>query len=179
MTLKESGKISIHAPREGCDRLLHFCAACSSISIHAPREGCDSTPYVCYLTLTIFQSTHPARGATLINQSPSICFQFQSTHPARGATERFARRMWTSEISIHAPREGCDNSYKSAVLNCVYFNPRTPRGVRLYRRMEQISNSFYFNPRTPRGVRQGRCGSSYLVLVISIHAPREGCDKCA
>ena len=40
-----SGKISIHAPREGGDR--RFAAgdfAASEISIHAPREGGDTLP---------------------------------------------------------------------------------------------------------------------------------------
>ena len=41
MTLKESGKISIHAPREGCDAKPFPNKRKSQISIHAPREGCD------------------------------------------------------------------------------------------------------------------------------------------
>ena len=37
-------KISIHAPREGCDRFTTINQICSLfISIHAPREGCDAT----------------------------------------------------------------------------------------------------------------------------------------
>ena len=42
MTLKESGKISIHAPREGCDPVF---------------ANIGEQPI-------LFQSTHPARGAT-------------------------------------------------------------------------------------------------------------------
>ena len=35
-------------------------------------------------------------------------------------------------ISIHAPREGCDgNAGRRPGFACLYFNPRTPRGVRL------------------------------------------------
>ena len=33
---------------------------------------------------------------------------FQSTHPARGATRRHPRHVKEEGISIHAPREGCD-----------------------------------------------------------------------
>ena len=57
--------ISIHAPREGCDmaeikaKRKHF-----AISIHAPREGCDGRLSALNLLLVVFQSTHPARGAT-------------------------------------------------------------------------------------------------------------------
>ena len=33
--------ISIHAPREGCDRAANILRHPIDISIHAPREGCD------------------------------------------------------------------------------------------------------------------------------------------
>ena len=35
--------ISIHAPREGCDSSYRLPAGRAIISIHAPREGCDWT----------------------------------------------------------------------------------------------------------------------------------------
>ena len=39
-----SGLISIHAPRAGCDHIaLKIILKCLSISIHAPRAGCDHT----------------------------------------------------------------------------------------------------------------------------------------
>ena len=145
--------ISIHAPREGCDGLClrHLLGhglfqsthpargatkghilpgghllfqsthpargatknrcplrCLPKISIHAPREGCDSfTPGAIFM-LFRFQSTHPARGATSSAALRSISASFQSTHPARGATPR--------HITGQTP--------------AVYFNPRTPRGVR-------------------------------------------------
>ena len=34
------------------------------ISIHAPREGCDSATRNDSHTVSVFQSTHPVRGAT-------------------------------------------------------------------------------------------------------------------
>ena len=102
----------------------------------------------------LFQSTHPARGATvrggrpgshrknfnprtprgvrlLQEQEAELEQVFQSTHPARGATHRHIQGRQYSKISIHAPREGCDGE-------CYQY-------------------------------RDG-------VYVISIHAPREGCD---
>ena len=36
------------------------------------------------------------------------------------------------EVSIHAPREGCDISYYTAELINARFNSRTPGGVRQY-----------------------------------------------
>ena len=57
------------------------------ISIHAPREGCDATR---------------ARIQAVIDE-------FQSTHPARGATVALLLGKRIRAISIHAPREGCDS----------------------------------------------------------------------
>ena len=56
------------------------------ISIHAPREGGDAILGTLDFIKDIFQSTPPARGATVADQ-----MQDQS-----------------SSISIHAPREGGD-----------------------------------------------------------------------
>ena len=58
-------KISIHAPREGCDWCWLFWWRLAYISIHAPREGCDVAYALFALVLERFQSTHPARGATV------------------------------------------------------------------------------------------------------------------
>ena len=37
-----------------------------------------------------------------------LALTFQFTHPGRGATERSAVPIGRAEVSIHAPREGCD-----------------------------------------------------------------------
>ena len=103
--------------------------------------------------IPVFQSTHPARGATVFANIGEQPILFQSTHPARGAT---------SDISIFTQR----------LYN---FNPRTPRGVR--RSMPQTSlPPLNFNPRTPRGVRPDVYELTSRNPRISIHAPREGCD---
>ena len=60
-------------------------------------------------TITVFQSTHPVRGATITFFVRCVDnHEFQSTHPVRGAT-LYQRRA-----------ELCTNN----------FNPRTPCGVR-------------------------------------------------
>ena len=130
-SLCHSQSISIHAPREGCD--------CRSCTPHAPapdfnprtprgvrhdllrQYGVDiwdfnpRTPRGVRLGVMRatewcgkFQSTHPARGATLPMQIASVLPLFQSTHPARGATTSGGRPCANLQISIHAPREGCD-----------------------------------------------------------------------
>ena len=58
------------------------------------------------------------------------------------------------EISIHAPREGCDVRTRSPSWWASDFNPRTPRGVRRLKSYLSLALDGDFNPRTPRGVRQ-------------------------
>ena len=110
LRLRPQAAISIHAPREGCDGICEFLGvAWRDISIHAPREGCDSERTILIFFCYLFQSTHPARGATIQSWLNGTMLLFQSTHPARGAT-------------------------RCAIIGCralENFNPRTPRGVRL------------------------------------------------
>ena len=102
--------------------------------------------------------------------------RFQSTHPARGATPRRMVQNRHGAISIHAPREGCDVQIgRRAQDDAKHFNPRTPRGVRPLIMDAFIANA-NFNPRTPRGVRLSQAVTFTGGNLISIHAPREGCD---
>ena len=80
----------------------------------------------------MFQFTHPGGGATAETRDEVMALRFQFTHPGRGATQRDVeqgdatacfnsrtpggvRLITTSrlplevEVSIHAPREGCDS----------------------------------------------------------------------
>ena len=82
-------------------------------------------------------------------------------------------------ISIHAPREGCDRKAFKSISKAKHFNPRTPRGVRQGPSGRCSRDSDNFNPRTPRGVRPRPPPSLCHSQSISIHAPREGCDKDA
>ena len=80
--------ISIHAPREGSDVIdVRPGLIAPRISIHAPREGSDELRPLSSSSRRSFQSTLPARGATIY-------------HLAKQAGVKF--------ISIHAPREGSD-----------------------------------------------------------------------
>ena len=56
----------------------------------------------------LFQSTLPARGATFTVKSQDIKTKFQSTLPARGATVETQNVVDVTFISIHAPRTGSD-----------------------------------------------------------------------
>ena len=61
----------------------------SEISIHAPREGRDGVIVKSDPSKFTFQSTRPARGATLAGEPVTYARAvFQSTRPARGATSK-------------------------------------------------------------------------------------------
>ena len=122
--------ISIHAPREGCDRFTPQGHPGGVISIHAPREGCD------------------ARQGGRQDGRRDI-----SIHaPREGCDLMICGMDATRSISIHAPREGCDRGEHRRCVGGHNFNPRTPRGVRHWT-CSLVSCSLNFNPRTPRGVR--------------------------
>ncbi len=81
--------ISIHAPRTGSDRAqLVRADGHLTISIHAPRTGSDRR-----------------RGGWCPRRS-----RFQSTLPARGATVLHSATCAQLKISIHAPRTGSDHA---------------------------------------------------------------------
>ena len=92
---------------------------------------------------------------------------------------------------------GCDFSAYSYCDLILDFNPRTPGGVRPFHLVFPLFNG-YFNPRTPGGVRHRVTGADngnrrfqsthpgwgatngavqlFFGILISIHAPRVGCD---
>ena len=143
--------ISIHAPREGGDAGFPVRPRpTSNISIHAPREGGDrggffmsnidkqfqSTPPARGATVPItrliagtqkFQSTPPARGATNYTSLFIVCRVFQSTPPARGATDLLSDLRKIEAISIHAPREGGDLLTAPVVVIVAFISIHAPR----------------------------------------------------
>ena len=122
-----------------------------------------------------FQSTHPVRGATMANlirqvknmhfnprtpcgvrrtgrkqNTPSL--PFQSTHPVRGATQLREYRRCRGNISIHAPRAGCDTAIRSPPQICG-ISIHAPRAGCDRQSPGRTFHTLYFNPRTPCGVR--------------------------
>ena len=80
--------------------------------------------------MILFQSTPPARGATVVEQEQESKPLFQSTPPARGATPSFEINFALYTISIHAPRKGSDANKGRCRDCCGYFNPRPSQGER-------------------------------------------------
>ena len=73
-----------------------------------------------------FQFTHPVRGATSIDFETKELSGFQFTHPVRGATHVARVAAHLDQVSIHAPREGCDTKPPRYLLTYSRFNSRTP-----------------------------------------------------
>ena len=77
--------------------------------------------------VSIFQSTHPVRGAT-----DKVCHNGGgntiSIHAPREGCDamRALDKKINQLISIHAPREGCDHPTSDNPATQTHFNPRTP-----------------------------------------------------
>ena len=170
------------------------------ISIHAPRTGSDATDGRCTTIARHFNPRSPHGERLLENAKKELAKKFQSTLPARGATlqrqhiaagiphfnprsphgERpcsarrcgllrpisihaprtgsdgicivFSFRQY-GRISIHAPRTGSDNSPRHAAVKSSNFNPRSPHGERLQAH-PLCAECLHFNPRSPHGERR-------------------------
>ena len=172
--------ISIHAPREGSDSgttrpgtrtwyfyprsprgerhgRAHGGAQHQRISIHAPREGSDieKNQQLIAEIISIHAPREGSDGSNTGNQLTDA--QFLSTLPARGATSNL---LFYGSIIPH-------------------FYPRSPRGERRFSSFMARLSIFDFYPRSPRGERLDAQTHFCYLLLISIHAPREGSDLYA
>ena len=102
---------------------------------------------------------------------------FQSTHPLRGATNIVPRAMRSYTISIHAPLAGCDRARQLPALRDVAISIHAPLAGCDVSIRHLYHFAFYnFNPRTPCGVRLVKLVGIFKSAIISIHAPLAGCD---
>ena len=77
-----------------------------------------------------FQSTHPLRDATC-GVSEATVSRWISIHaPLTGCDVINIIEININIISIHAPLTGCDNTFHMLIRRMLYFNPRTPYGMR-------------------------------------------------
>ena len=124
-----------------------------AISIHAPREGSDRN----------------ALGNAL---DPAI-----SIHaPREGSDPPDAVFVRALDISIHAPREGSDTVRRPPSSRTDNFYPRSPRGERLPMLSQLNAKNTFLSTLPARGATRPGFAPGAGLLVISIHAPREGSD---
>ncbi len=125
-----------------------------------------------------FQSTLPARGATMREAANEPVVEYFNPRSPRGERQfKPCDSKTLCKISIHAPREGSDGRMlMEAKVRGIFQSTLPARGATT---AEIVVWERYndFNPRSPRGER--RCAISGLPrqISISIHAPREGSDK--
>ena len=218
----ENGHISIHAPRTGSDILCgvspsaqcHF----NPRSPHGERLGpLLASPPPSYFNprsphgerlvwtkavvdaFVEFQSTLPARGATITARALALALSISIHAPRTGSDIRGQTATVSPYISIHAPRTGSDPAQFRAGCPALHFNPRSPHGERRtgQRHTGQLrpisihaprtgsdiseqcaiaSLHVDFNPRSPHGERLHMSRPYQAVRAISIHAPRTGSD---
>ena len=177
----------------GCDAsTLRACRTCFCFNSRTP---CGVRPMVMRRVLSelVFQFTHPVWGATHYKLGQALRFKFQFTHPVWGATLSPQLAIKTSDVSIHAPRVGCDYHLKLITSRTRRFNSRTPCGVRLIvlvrssmmctfqfthpvwgatrRPNITIQNNIRFNSRTPCGVRQAAARKAIELQVFQFTHP--------
>ncbi len=193
--------VSIHAPRAGRDVVvLPTISITSSFNPRAPRGARPAEERSAHARL-MFQSTRPARGATVAvrcqggeygvsihapragRDSKSKAQTrhnsvFQSTRPARGATLDAAVHQQIPHVSIHAPRAGRDDVAVDRRLKLV-VSIHAPRAGRDIRSRASAARCAGFNPRAPRGARRTGVERNVIRLEVSIHAPRAGRDMAS
>ena len=117
-------------PARGATDLYGYKQFLRRISIHAPREGSDIARRCICRRRRHFNPRSP-RGERQPELKESLVYlKFQSTLPARGATVIGEHSVVTRQISIHAPREGSDYCPPVSHAGGKNFNPRSPRGER-------------------------------------------------
>ena len=97
---------------------------------------------------------------------------FQSTLPARGATVRHNTGLHSQGISIHAPRTGSDEDSAANLYQRIKFQSTLPaRGATIRRRNESVCK-MHFNPRSPHGERRNlRRDGSTLIAHFNPRSP--------
>ena len=105
-----------------------------------------------------------------------VLFVFQFTHPGRGATLLLSLELLLLEVSIHAPREGCDRVCARLLFISLSFNSRTPGGVRL-RTTDCTLRALSFNSRTPGGVRRDEIRAEMREISFQFTHPGRGATR--
>ena len=177
-------KISIHAPREGSDKISrkskklfadfnprspwrerHNASQTTwdvnNISIHAPREGSDSKEVRIATDWHI--SIHAPREGSDIFWIHSVFIFIISIHaPREGSDGKWCYTICKGFISIHAPREGSDVFKVGQQEQTSTFQSTLP--VKGATRKNKYLDTYYynFNPRSPWRERQ-QCWLIFLL----------------
>ena len=107
-----------------------------------------------HIAVDVFQSTHPVRGATLqIQDAKPDIFDFNPRTPCGVRLLSDQMMIEYSNISIHAPRAGCDTNTPPDRLPDESFQSTHPVRGATPNVDDEWRLGRNFNPRTPCGVR--------------------------
>ena len=167
--------ISIHAPREGGDSFLFcFIFLCFDFNPRPPRGGRRSTEQRTQEKL--YFNPRPPRGGRLIETIIINTDGDFNPRPPRGG--RLLAKWYKKKEQLFQstpPARGATTVITISILLICHFNPRPPRGGRLsFRVCDYIRGIFQSTPPARGATTVSRTLTT--VLVISIHAPREGGD---
>ena len=105
----DAGRVSIHAPRAGCDHMFS-------------GENCPSS---------VFQSTHPGQGATC-SLTDTRQYLGVSIHAPQAGCDQASSTGKNGTLSFNPRTPGGVRHWLSQLKDTdKCFNPRTPGGVRL------------------------------------------------
>ncbi len=175
-SVPQAPRISIHAPRGGCDHCRQGGGrkrgdfnprtpwGVRRTSKQRPQDARYFNPRTpwgvrreakdrCHKRRG-FQSTHPVGGATIAAKVAAEKEEISIHAPRGGCDAQVSNDHKTLGISIHAPRGGCDRDGNTAGSNDS-ISIHAPRGGCDLSSSAAIASSTYFNPRTPWGVRRG------------------------
>ena len=170
------GRISIHAPRVGSDRVLSSVTSPIDISIHAPRVGSDGYVAVFRDDENDFNPRSPCGERRSARQD---CQQGSDFNPRSPCGER----LFTTHILRHLvrfqstlPVWGATHDRRLGGRQCQNFNPRSPCGERpLIAVLTPAERSFQST--LPVWGATPHCDLAAVEGKISIHAPRVGSDR--
>ena len=120
----------------------------------------------------VFQSTHPARGATVQKPAewPEVYISIHA--PRERCDARPLKPSHSRRISIHAPRERCDCDGTRLCPCFLHFNPRTPREVRLSVTADRRERQEFQSTHPARGATSSGLLAVHCAIFQSTHPAR-------
>ena len=141
-------------PGRGATSCVRQLQGSCRVSIHAPREGCDGYSLHTRSILRRFNSRTPGGVRRSISEPTLIIWCGFNSRTPGGVRRRVLPHLRTARaVSIHAPREGCDTFRSAFSLVSLEFQFTHPgRGATCALAVATDATTS-FNSRTPGGVR--------------------------
>ena len=129
-------------------------------------------------SLLSFQSTLPARGATILGCESKERSNYFNPRSPHGERRDFFRRFTMQQaFQSTLPARGATFSDSSVLKSSVFQSTLPARGATCWVSPFESRSASNFNPRSPHGERPaGSARSRAEAQAISIHAPRTGSD---